>query len=135
MNMSKVTSRLVATGVAAVLAVSAVTPSWSAPVLAGTTALRAVAPSATEVQWRPRYGWAIAGAAAAGIIAGAAIRPRYYGYYGGYYGPPPAVYAPPLYGVPPAYAVARGAYYPPPAYYSYRNQGDPAGCGPGTHVC
>jgi hypothetical protein len=134
--MTKVRTRLIATGVAAATALSAMTPGWSAPVFSGSAAIKAVAPSAIDVQWRPAYGWAIAGAAAAGIIAGAAIaRPRYYGYYGGYYAPPPA------YGVPPAYATAPGAYYygppppPSPQYYSYRNQQDPAGCGPGTHAC
>jgi hypothetical protein len=143
MSNSILPTRLLAAGVAGAIALAAAAPAWSAPVLSSAAALNAAAPSATEVQWRPRYGWAIAGAAAAGIVAGAALasRPHYYGYYAPppVYAAPPPVYVapPPVYAAPAPVYVAPGPVYvaPPPVYYSYHNQHDPAGCGPGTHVC
>lgn len=142
--MSMLRTRLIAAGVAGAVVIAAAAPAWSAPVMTNAAALKAAIPSATEVQWRPRYGWAIAGAAAAGIVAGAAIASR--PYYYGYYAPPPVYVAPP-----PAYYAAPPAYYAPPPgyygnavlpngnyapnYYSYRNQQDPAGCGVTGHAC
>jgi hypothetical protein len=134
MTKSILTARLVPLGLAGAIAVSAATPTWSAPVLSHAAVLNAAVPSVTEVQWRPRYGWAIAGAAAAGIVAGAALASR--PYYYGYYAPPPVYVAPPpVYVGPPGYAGPGPVYVAPPRYYYYRNLHDPAGCGPGTHVC
>jgi hypothetical protein len=92
--------RAVTVAVAAGIAVSAVTPSISAPVLSNTAALKSSASAGdiVNVRWRGRgIGYGIAAGVAAGALAGAAAS-SYYGdpYYGG-----PTYYAAPAYG--PAY--------------------------------
>jgi uncharacterized membrane protein len=59
------------------------TPSFAAPVLSSTTAVKtAVADNVVDVRWRRGYGIAagIAAGALAGAVIGAAVAPRYYGY-------------------------------------------------------
>jgi hypothetical protein len=104
--------RAVTVAVAAGIAVSAVTPSISAPVLSNTAALKSSASAGdiVNVRWRGRgIGYGIAAGVAAGALAGAAAS-SYYGdpYYGG-----PTYYAAPDYGA--AYSYDQGN----PGYYGY----------------
>jgi hypothetical protein len=91
-------TRAMTIGVAAAIAVSAVTPSVAAPVLANTAAVKsAVAGDVVDVRWRG--GGVAAGIAtglAIGAIAGAASQSYYYGGDPYYYGGP--TYAAPAYG-------------------------------------
>jgi hypothetical protein len=117
-------TRAMTIGVAAAIAVSAVTPSVAAPFLANTAAVKsAVAGDVVDVRWRG--GGVAAGIAtglAVGAIAGAASQSYYYGgdpyYYGGYYGGP--AYAAPAYG--PGYG-----YDPGYSYYRRAPQYDSSG--------
>jgi hypothetical protein len=89
------------------------TPSFAAPVLSSTTAVKtAVADNVVDVRWRRGYGIAagIAAGALAGAVIGAAVAPRYY------YGPGYAHY--PSYGYP-AYGYSAYGYsaYGAPVVY------------------
>jgi hypothetical protein len=105
------------------MAVSAVTPTFAAPVLSNTAAVKsAVSSDVIDVRWRGRgVGLGIAAGVAAGaIIAGAASR-SYYDpyYYDGYYAAAPGYY----YGAPDySYEPAYSGYYAPRRYY-YRGYG------------
>jgi peptidoglycan/LPS O-acetylase OafA/YrhL len=92
--------RALVVAIAATIALGAVTPSWSAPVLSTTTAVKAAAPSAvSDVRYRNRGYYRNDGAAVAlgilgvagAVAAGSAYRDNSYGYPGyyqqGYGGP------------------------------------------------
>jgi hypothetical protein len=123
--MIRLNKRAMAVGLAGAMVLSAVSPSFAAPVMTSTAVLKAVQPGAiTEVRWRGR-GWRGRGLAAAGIglFAGALIgsviaRAQAYPYYydGGPYD------SAPVYAAPPPVYVEPGAVYaaPEPAY--------PSGC-------
>jgi hypothetical protein len=122
--MTNAKARLLAAGLAGVVVLGAAAPVVAAPTMIGSAVLKSAAPEVTQVRWHGG-GAAIAGGIiaglAAGAIAGAAAAPYYYGgpYYD-YYPAPAPVYVDP------------GPYYPRTYYYWGR---DPAGCGPGAHVC
>ena len=137
--MNNVRTRILAAGLAGAVALGAATPVIAAPVMTSTAVLKSALPAPTQVRWRgggPAIAGGIIAGLAVGAIAGAASAPYYGGdpYYD--YGPAPGPayydYAP----APGAIYVQPGPVYPRPYYYGgYRNWHDPAGCGPGTHVC
>jgi hypothetical protein len=129
--MKTLQNRILAAGLASAVALGAAASAVAEPVMTSTAMVKSAAPTATQqVRWRGGGGAAIAGGIiaglAAGAIAGAASGPYYYG--GGpydYYPAPGPVYVEP------------GPVYPQTYYYrgGYGYGRDPAGCGPGTHIC
>ena len=110
--------RAVVIAVAGAVALGAASPSWAAPVLSSTTAVKAAAPSAvSDVRYRGhrRYyrnngaGIALGILGVAGAVAGAAV------YNNGYYGDR-GYYRQGYYGGGPDYGYGGG-----PNYYGYRN--------------
>jgi hypothetical protein len=133
MTMSTLRARAVVLATAGAIAVSAVTPSFAAPVLSNTAAVKsAVDSDVIDVRWRGRgVGLGIAAGIAAGaIIAGAASRSYYYdpSYYNGYYATAPGYYGGPVYSYEPVY----NGYYAPRYYYrGYRSGNCPVDGGYG----
>jgi hypothetical protein len=126
MTMHTLRARALVLATAGAIAVSAVTPTFAAPVLSNTAAVKsAVDGNVIDVRWRGRgVGLGIAAGVATGaLIAGAASR-SYYDpyYYDGYYAAAPGYYGGPAYYNEPAYS----GYYAPRYYYrgyGYRGYG------------
>ncbi len=93
--------------VAGTLMISAAAPSWAAPVLSNSAAVKsAVAGDVVDVHWRGRgavWGGVAAGLALGAIAGAAAARPYYYDPGYAYYGYPAPYYAPSYDYVPEAY--------------------------------
>jgi len=113
MTISTLRARALVLATAGAIAATAVTPSFAAPVLSNTTAVKsAVNGDVIDVRWRGRgVGLGIAAGVAAGaLVAGAAAANAYDPYYyGGYYNAAPGYYAAPSY-----------EYYGAPTGYYYR---------------
>lgn len=110
--------RVLSACLAGALMVSAAAPSWAAPVLSNSGAVKsAVAGDVIDVRWRGHHRGAVWGGVAAGLALGAiagaaAARPYYYDPGYGYYGSPaPYDYGPSGYYVPEAYVAPRPGPY------------------------
>jgi hypothetical protein len=129
---------LVVIGIAGAVAFGTAAPSFGAPVLSNTAAVKMAAPDLLDpVHYR--YGRGYGAGIALGIIGAAAagaIVARQYHYGAGYYGPGPAYYYGPEYYGPSPYYGDYGPYYgpsyygPPPGYYGPR----PGYYGPGYYA-
>lgn len=128
MRTISIGQRAIAFGVAGMLSLAVVAPTWAAPVPSSTAVIKSVAAGdVVNVGWRGRgfgrgIGAGIAAGAALGIIAGiAGARPYYYDYAPAYADPyyaAPYYSAPPvIYEAPPAYAAPEQAYVDPSQFY------------------
>lgn len=113
--MANFRNTAVALGIAT--AMVAVGPSFAAPVMSGTAALKQAAGSDVEhVRWRGRGAAAAGIGFAAGALVGSAIASSNYGYYGGYYGAP--AYYGGAYAYDPGYYAAPAPVYVEPEVYA-----------------
>jgi hypothetical protein len=119
MTISTLRARALVLATAGAIAATAVTPTFAAPVLSNTAAVKsAVNGDVIDVRYRGRgVGLGIAaGVAGAAIVAGAASRAYADPYYGGYYNAAPGYYAEPTYQY---YAEPSYQYYGAPTGYYY----------------
>ncbi len=115
----RLSTRLIALGVAGAFSIGAAAPSFAAPVMTSTAAVKAAAPDhVTDVRWRGRgrgIGPGLAFGLAAGALVGATVAARPYG--PDYYAAGPSYYAGPYDGPVYAQPYADAPTYVEPGYY------------------